>query len=156
MSRTINYVKGSVLEPIGDGHKIIIHCCNDLGKMGSGVALALYKKWPTVKSTYLKWAERSSFKLGNVEFIGVEKDIDVGNMIGQHGIKNNMLNKPPVRYFALSKCLIRVCEVAKTKNATIHAPRFGSDRAGGRWDVIEDLIQGHLCDNNVDVTIYEL
>ena len=42
----INYVIGDATQPIGDGAKIIVHVCNDIGGWGRGFVLALTKKWP--------------------------------------------------------------------------------------------------------------
>jgi len=42
--KEILYIKGDVTAPIGDDNKLIIHCCNDIGAMGAGVAVALYRK----------------------------------------------------------------------------------------------------------------
>ena len=85
----LKHIKGDVRKPIGDGNKIIIHCCNDIGVMGAGVAAAIAQKWPNVKSEYKKWHRgKQGFKLGNVQFVKVEDDLVVCNMIGQRDIRS--------------------------------------------------------------------
>jgi hypothetical protein len=89
----ITYLSGvDVREPVGDGRKVIGHVVNDLGKMGAGVALALLKKWPAVRSDYIEWHRSNNhnghpFALGKVQFVSVEEDIAVANIIGQHDIR---------------------------------------------------------------------
>ena len=48
----IQYVKGDATTPQGDGHKIIVHVCNDLGKWGKGFVLAISKRWKEPEATY--------------------------------------------------------------------------------------------------------
>jgi len=156
----IKYVKGDATQPIGDGHKLLIHCCNDCvpGKWGSGFVVAISKRWKKPEDQYRKWSVGESntpYKLGQVQFVKVEDDIVVGNMIGQHGIKDKG-GKPPIRYVAIVECLNRVKDAAIKNNATVHCPRFGSDRAGGSWDIIEGYIENAFCRNNVEVTVYDL
>lgn len=164
MESLIKYVKGNVLFPIGDGYKLIIHCCNDLGLMGSGVARALFLKWPSVKSKYLDWKYKSDpliaeFALGNIQVIEVEKDISVVNMIGQHGIAT-CNGAPPIRYEAIDSCLNAVAKWIdikdEVKSISIHAPRFGAGLAKGKWETIESLIVKNLCSRGIEVTIYDL
>ena len=36
----IKYVKGDATEPIGEGNKLIVHICNNVGKWGKRVCLS--------------------------------------------------------------------------------------------------------------------
>jgi len=165
MASLIKYVKGDVLRPIGNGYKLIIHCCNDLGLMGSGVAKALFLKWPSVKEEYVSWKQESDsstadFLLGNIQIVKTESDISVINMIGQHGIAISGEN-PPIRYEAIESCLLKVKDLVRLKEfegemVSIHAPRFGAGLAKGNWDLIEKLIIDNLCNNDIDVIVYDL
>lgn len=155
-SDSISYINGDITKPIGDDDKILIHCCNDIGKMGSGVALAIANKWPLVKTKYIQWFNSSDdFALGSVQIVKVDSNIYVGNMIAQKGIKIYN-NKVPIRYDAMSKCLERISTVAKKNNLSVHLPyRMGSDRAGGDWNKIESLIEKQLTNNAVNVIVYK-
>jgi hypothetical protein len=146
----IHYLKGDATEPIGDGKKYIIHCCNDIGAWGSGFVLALSRKWKEPERVF-RGAGR--LKLGEIQFASVEDDIIVVNMCAQHGIRSYN-NPKPIRYDALEECLNKVAVSAIDSDATIHGPRFGSDRAGGDWRIIEALINKCLCDKGLDVYIY--
>ena len=156
--KKIQYIDGDVRSPVGDGNKIICHCCNDIGKMGAGVALAIAQKWPQVKQDYIKWHGTKSFKLGAVQFVSVEDNLRVCNIIGQHDIgKSGTDGKPPVRYSALSKALVRVWDVASLHPiSSVHCPYLmGCVRAGGKWEIIEELLEGHLASQGIEVYVYK-
>jgi hypothetical protein len=157
----IEYIdRGNVLNPVGEGRKIICHCCNNLipGVMGAGVALALRKKWSSVYDSYVEWSIgklNKPYELGEVQFIKVESDILVANMIGQEGTGFRD-GKPPVRYEALEKCLNSVKEVALKYSATVHIPYLlGCDLAGGNWDIVSKMFEDILVSNGVKVTAYD-
>jgi len=154
--KNILYVQGDVRNPIGDSKKLICHVVNDRGLMGSGVAKSLYEKWGSVRSKYYEWHRSGhNFELGNIQAVTINKDIVVINMIGQRDIK--VLNGiPPIRYGAIKQCLEKVSQLALKYNANIHAPRFGSDRAGGDWSKIEQMIKDELCSKDISVTVYDL
>lgn len=154
--KTINYIKGDATCPIAKGNRIIMHICNDLNKFGAGFALAIAKKWPTAKEAYHSWyREHNDFGLGNVRFCEVQPYIFVAHMIAQHGLRGGSKG-PPIRYEALAECLQKVTEKAKELGASIHAPRIGIGLAEGVWSIISKLIEEHLCQEGVDVTIYDL
>jgi len=167
----IFYIKGDVCEPLRDNeHEIIVipHCCNTLGVMGKGVALALKKKWPVVYDAYKEMESKTSsglkYKLGQICSVMVDDHTIIVNMIGQEGIIS--ANNPrPVKYEALVSCMreIRV-NIAKSlykyrkdvnRTYSIHTCKFGCGLAGGSFDVIYPLIQELWVDYGIDVTIYE-
>lgn len=152
---TIKYIKGDATKPHGLGKKLIIHCCNSIDCWGSGFVIALSKRWPEPEIEYHNWYKNGKdFKLGNINVVQVEPDIYVANMIGQRGV--GMQNGiPPISYDAIEWCLDRVYMWCKPNNASVHAPRFGSDRAGGDWNIIESIIIEKLCKRNIPVTIYD-
>lgn len=151
----IKYVDGDATQPIGDGKKVIVHCCNDLGLWGAGFVMALSRRWKAPEQMYHRFIENldsdGSEKLGKVQFVAVEPDIIVANMIGQHSVGRGKDGVPPVRYEAIRTALKQVNMYCHMNNATVHAPKFGSDLAGGDWNVIEQIIKDEI---TVDVTIY--
>lgn len=155
----IHYLIGDVTEPQGEGTKLIIHCCNSIGGWGAGFTGALSKKWKEPEQEYRFWYKRgydlvSKFKLGNVQYVQVEDDIFVVNMIAQEGIGYNKKGVPPVRYEALRECLKKINSAAtEFDNATIHCPRICSGLAGGDWNIIEQIIKDTI---TVDVYVYDL
>jgi O-acetyl-ADP-ribose deacetylase (regulator of RNase III) len=145
----LDYVIGDATDPIGDGNKIIIHICNDIGAWGAGFVMALSKRWPWPEQSYRKWAQGNGkpFGLGHVQFVqvtpGSPDDNDmvyVANMISQRGVVGPF-NPVPLDLIALDKCIQRVAEFAMQVDATVHMPRIGCGLAGGNWNEVEHIIK---------------
>ena len=79
----IKYVLGDATAPIGEGSKIITHCCNDIGAWGAGFVLAISRKWPHIEEAY---RALKSYDLGDVQFVQAEEGIVVANIIGQQEV----------------------------------------------------------------------
>jgi O-acetyl-ADP-ribose deacetylase (regulator of RNase III) len=151
----ITYLPGDATRPSGQGRKIIAHICNDQGRWGKGFVVAISACWPEPEEVYRIWFnERAEFELGAVQFVQVERDIFVANMIGQEGIreKNGI---PPIRYAAVWSALQKVGEKANELEASVHMPRIGCGLAGGEWSKIEPIIVETLCKQGVEVTVYD-
>ena len=153
----IIYVKGDVTQPAGGGKKIICQCCNNVGAYGAGVSGALSKVWVRVEVKYRDWYRnnKGSLPLGEVQFVDVEEDIVVANIIGQEGIRTKN-HRRPVRYQSIKKGLDTVSEWAINNNASVHMPRIGCGLAGGTWDIIEKIIIETLINKGMPVTVYDL
>lgn len=149
----IEYLKGNALNPVGEGKKIIVHCCNDVGGWGSGFVVAISKKWQQPEREYRSLAT-SKRKLGNVQLIPVENDIMVANIIGQHDIKKNDYNVPPIRYEAIEVGLKKVSDFAKSTGASIHSPRIGCGLSGGKWSIMEKVFESAI-DSSINVYVYD-
>lgn len=174
----IHYVKGDATQPIGCGVKIIVHVCNDIGGWGRGFVLAVSKRWKQPEAEYRKWFAEQNFEeseilhcepsqngttiynaqfgLGNVQFVKVENDIWLGNMIAQRDIYTSNEGVPPIRYSALNECLGKVARYSQQINASVHMPRIGCGLAGGEWSEVEALVMSNLINNTIDVTVYDL
>ena len=147
---SITYHIGDALYPVGVGNKILVHICNNVGAWGGGFTKPLTKRWKEPKIAYRKLKSRT---LGSVEFIKVENEIKVANIIGQvfhyrHG--------PPIRYAAVCTAMQIVAQKAKLDNATVHMPRIGCGLAGGNWKEIETILQRTLVNVDVHVHVYDL
>ena len=148
---------GSITRPIGAGNKIIVHMCNDIGGWGKGFVLAISKRWPGPEQQYRRWYQsKQNFALGEVQFVQVEPDTWVANMIGQHKLGRDAKGHPPIRYDAVKECLQQVGRYAKGINASVHMPRIGCGLAGGTWDEIQPLIESSLTSLGISVTVYDL
>src|SRR6476659_8205484 len=104
---SIAYLKGDATAPVGDGHRVICHVCNDIGGWGRGFVMAISQRWPEPESQYRAWhtqGERAGFALGAIQIVDVAPQLSVANMVAQHGVsaKNGV---PPIRYDALAQCL---------------------------------------------------
>lgn len=152
MPYKIQYIVGDVRNHEFEGTRVIPHVCNDINRMGAGVAKALYTKWPTVKTTYHS-LDFDQPTLGIMQLVYVEKKTLVCNMIGQHkimvkksyGIPVNEDGEVPVRYDAIEKAMISLKEelLENVPDAVIHMPQFGCGRAGGQFEEILALVEKH-------------
>lgn len=111
-------------------------------------------------------------------------DYNLVNMIGQHnynpqgerflathesrksGIQRQStksgIERPPIRYGAMAKAMYNLAEYIRKAHASpeqghaeIHCPKFGSDLAGGKWEIIESLILELWVDQGIPVCVYE-
>lgn len=154
---TLKYRKGNALFPETAGVKYIVHVCNDIGFFAAGFALAIAKRWPKVKEEYNRWFKtQNNFKLGEVQYIQVQSDMVVVNMIAQHLVGKDENGGPCIRYESLEKCLDKVGEHISKEGGSICSGRFGSGLAGGSWNQIEKIIKEQLIKRGINVTIYDL
>lgn len=134
-----------------------MHVCNNLGGWGAGFVLALSKRWKLPEQEYRKWhAGKKNFNLGEVQFVFVQTDITIANMLAQHGFRFNDADPPAVDTKNLESCLEKVYQHAVENSSTVHAPRIASGLAGLPWNEVEPLIKKHLIEKGIDVTIYDL
>lgn len=162
MQNQIIYRIGDATKPQADGNKIIAHICNNIGAFGKGFVLSVDRRWKAPKIMYKGWyagarrEDEKKFGLGETQFVKVENDIWVANMIAQKGIytKNGV---PPIRYSAVESCLNTVAEMAKRiAPSSIHMPRIGCGLAGGKWNRVEEIINRTLIANDIGVFVYDL
>lgn len=161
----INYLEGDATQPVGEGHKFILHVCNNAGGWGAGFVLALSKRWPEPERDYRSWHAGKlhlPFELGKIQIVTVESDgkpqgnsIRVINMVAQEGYTKP--GEPAIRYHALGECLEsvnRLCMSGLFPNASLHMPRIGCGLAGGKWDEIEGIILSTI-DSSVPINVYD-
>lgn len=141
---------GSLLD-VPAGH--IVHGCNALGVMGSGVALAIREKWPHV---YEDYAAKRFLVLGEAYPVPVNKNLVVWNAITQAHCGQGK----QISYDAMEECFARVNDVmgkatkfCKDVPQEIHIPLIGCALGGGKWPIVEAIIE-----NTVDypVTLWKL
>ena len=152
----IQYIKGDATSPQSEDNKVIVHICNDIGGWGKGFVMAISKRWKKPENQYREWFKsKDVFKLGKVQFVQVEEDLWVANLIGQHKINKDENGNAPIRYDAIEQGLEAVASFAIENKASIHMPRIGCGLAGGKWEMIEPIILKTLSDNNIEVTVYD-
>ena len=158
----LKVVHGDATNPQTKGKKMIVHVCNDVGAWGAGFVLAISRRWSQPEADYLWWYRlrheeyqpygTSRFRLGEVQYVNVTKDIVVCNMVAQSGIFTGV---PPIRYDALRLCLEKVAKSAKAWRASVHMPRIGCGLAGGTWEEVGPIVQETLVDQGIDTTVYD-
>ena len=152
----ISYLKGDATQPVGEGNKIIAHICNDVGGWGKGFVLAISKKWKEPAKQYKNWYKsQEDFALGKVQFVQVEDDVWIANIIGQRDIRPNRDKEPPIRYSAVEMGMLEIAKFAKETNASVHMPRIGCGLAGGKWESIEPILNHELVSSGIDTYVYD-
>jgi hypothetical protein len=155
----ITYHIGDATFPIGTGIKLLPHVVNDAGGWGAGYVLALSKRWKTPERRYREWFAKKvnihhiDFKLGMVEYVHVEPDIIVVNMIAQKGYSSD--DGIPLQYDALRHCLDNGIGYLDD-GFSVHMPRIGCGLAGGKWGLVEPIIQETLIARGIPVHVYDL
>ena len=145
----IIYVKdSSAINPIGSGNKLICHLVTDAMTWGGDFMNALSSKWDGPEINYKQHKE---FVWGEVDFIRVESDIIVANMVALHGFYNELTKKSSMKYFILRRCLQACKDFAQKHNYSIHMPRIGDDSSGARWWMVRDIIEGVFSDMDIHV-----
>jgi O-acetyl-ADP-ribose deacetylase (regulator of RNase III) len=93
-----------------------------------------------------------------VQFVPVEQDVWVANMIGQRDIRRarKPVPVPPVRYEAIEAALRRIAAFARERGASVHMPRIGCGLAGGTWDRMEPIVRAAVVDSGVEAYVYDL
>ena len=159
-------VKGDCTNPIkaSNTNNIICHCVNDLGIFGSGVIMAIDKKWKGPMKNYKNWHREGSynwknrsipFKQGQCQLIKVDVNLYVANLIAQSGV-GYFHNLPAVRYGALEESLLRLKHEClpklEHKETILHLPEICCGRAGGDWDTVESILNRVF---DLDMYLYE-
>lgn len=166
-------VIGDVTTPqrINDDELVFIpHVCNNYGKMGAGVALAIKRKWYGAFEVYENHIKKvgEGWRLGETIFWnsnenGANDNVVICNMIAQNHFISSK-NPRPLNYSALVRCMNEVksliisyknSKYGENRNFVIHAPMFGGELAGGNFEFIKCLIEDIWIGNNIDVVIYK-
>lgn len=154
---SVKIIKGDLLESNVD---YICHQVNCKGKMNSGIAKSIRKKWPKVYEEYFsKWAKYSyedgvleeQDLLGEIQIC--ETSQKVINMFAQFNYGYNGIRY--TSYDAFWGCLHRIkCSVPK--NSKIGFPYgIGCVRGGANWNIIYKMIEEVLSED-FEVYIYKL
>lgn len=155
LSNSINYIEGSAVYPIGNNKKLIIHGCNSLGYWGKGFVLAISKRWPFAKKEYQKWIKKDNPILGDYMIINLEKDIFLCNIITQKNIYPRYKKHFDEEAFKLGlNNLVKDIIFKSYYDISIHMPRIGCGLAGGKWSVVENIINDKIISNKIEVFVY--
>lgn len=145
----VRYIKGDITET---DIKYIAHGVNCMDKMGSGVAKALFTKWPKVKEAYhLMTTGGDETQLGKMCGVGVERgDKHVFNLYTQYNYGPG--DKRYVNYAAIGEAFKTL---ANTGIGHLAIPKIGCGLAGGDWKIVEQIINDAVGDK-LNITVYYL
>lgn len=157
----IEYKKGDLLQdlqPEGKVFQFVPHCCNNVGGFGSGFAGALNKHFGVEMGSPRSHYLHSPKKLGTVSYFNTGQ-VFVANMIGQNDCGYD--GRKYVRYWALAQAMLDVqaqilWKFQSNLECEILCPKFGCGLAGGKWEVVEELIKEIWSDEGIRVVVYEL
>lgn len=128
---------------------VIVHGVNCQGVMGSGVALAIKKKWPQVYEQYrefFNWETRQYHDitrlLGQINPVIIKPDLIIINAFTQEYYGKD--GKKYVSYDAIDKCFKLSIDYAYINNLPIYFPQIGAGLGGGDWRIIEQIIDSNL------------
>lgn len=153
----INTVYGDATKPRGSGKKIIGQVVNTYAGLGAGFGKAMKKRFPIIQDALVAWkSQKEDFKLGKSQFINIDKDVYVFQMLAQKGLFPTKNNPLPLNYNALRECLRDLSVISLDMDATVHLPLIGAGQAKGTWEIIEGIIYDELIIKGIQVTIYIL
>lgn len=155
------YIVGDITET---ELKQIAHGVNCQNKMGSGVAKALYSKFPEVKTEYHRWIEhqkKSYFDFEPKHLLGQscmvqDKDKEIFNCFTQ--LQYGYDGKKYVSYSAIIKCfeeLVYFHNSGQLIDNKIAIPKIGCGLAGGDWYIVEQLIN-EVVGDSLEIWVYTL
>ncbi|HET7023583.1 MAG TPA: ImmA/IrrE family metallo-endopeptidase [Gemmatimonadales bacterium] len=154
---TIQYVRGDATHPQGVGARVIVHIVNDQAQVwgGHGFAASLRKTHKGLQQSFRDWviASRDHLSLGRTHFAETSEGLVVASMVAQHGFGPS--DTPRIRYEALQICLNDVLRHAQGRSVSVHMPRIGTGNAGGKWNIIKEVVENTLIEGGVSVTVYD-
>jgi O-acetyl-ADP-ribose deacetylase (regulator of RNase III) len=139
---------------VREGH--IVHGCNAQGVMGSGVALAVRRKFPGAYEVYESQFNQFGLELGLAYPYAVNGQLTIWNAITQDGFGGSTRN---TSYDAMAACFEQINEAithgmeefAEKQPMEVHIPMIGAARGGGNWNVIRTIIEETM---EVPVTLW--
>ena len=149
--------------------RIIAHQVNCQGKMGSGVALQVKRKYPNVYNEYMKVC--STDMLGKIQIVPVDSKWNgyhsgsllipkyerfICNMFAQNNYGHDYNHVQYTNIEALEKCMKELWYVVHAKNGNfgdkIAMPyKIGCCRGGADWNTVYGLIEKNFSDCEVEL-----
>ena len=157
MIRIINQDLLSDIPP----NTLILHQVNCLGMMGSGLALKIRKKWTNAYSEYRRFCKDNHNPLGEIQLVGVGKDIILCNAFGQDGVSRTklMTNYDAWKEKILPKLhlTLKLLEQKTSIRWKVRCPfGIGCGLGGGNWDTMLGLIENEFKDSKFEFCICKL
>lgn len=148
----IDFKLGNAVSALLDGEvEFLMHCCNCRNNFGSGIAKEIRERIPSAYEADTKHYNANDKILGSMSTDG-----RVLNLYGQDyfGRKSSLMNdnfSRQLSYVALVESMLEASRYAP-KGSTIAVPYLmGSDRAGGKWEIVVTLLEEIFIDHKVIV-----
>lgn len=142
----IKEIKGNAVDyTLENSNRLLLHCCNAQGVMGSGIAKEIKEKIPSAYTNY-----KNHHWLGFVSFSDGDR---VANLVAQEYYGRDT-SKRYISYMYLAQCLETI-KLSVLEYKEIVIPKYMCcGLAGGDWLVVLELIEYFLED--FEITIVEL
>jgi len=149
-------VEGNAVDALFNGEiDVLLHCANCQGIMGSGIAREIAHRIPsaqTADTTYSTAMGKNERMLGTYSVSNEVYDaqqLSYGLVYNLYGQFVPMTHKRAINYGAITEAMIAVRSQVH-EMAIIGVPwKMGSDRAGGDWNVVMELVLFVFRDYNV-------
>jgi len=135
-------IKGDLLNLAEEGlFDVILHGCNCLCNMGSGIAKTIKDRYPQAYEADCETVKGDKNKLGNYSYslIGKNKQITLINAYTQYSYSRD---KVDVDYDAVKDVFKKIKHDFSGKR--IGYPLIGAGLAGGDWKIIDAIINKEL------------
>lgn len=146
----IEYRKGDLFQT---SIKVIVHGCNDVGVMGSGVAKIIVDRYPEAYEVYRKYHRDNGKLEGGKLIVCATNGKIIVNMITQ-----NYFGKDGRKYAKYDWIADGFHELdlrcSQDKIEQIAMPMIGAGLGGGNWNVISAIIESEC--KNVQPVVYQL
>lgn len=136
---------------------LIIHGVNCQGVMGSGVALAIRKKWPKVYEDYMKVCKIINHPdklLGRISFVENvgSSDLVVVNAFTQRNYGND--GQKYASLDAIKNCFNTLKLYSPLERYTIKMPMIGCGLGGLEWEDVKGVIESELKNHTDVIEVY--
>lgn len=149
----IKEVKGNLLDLFDEGKfDVIIHGCNCMKLMGSGIAAQIKERYPIAYSVDCADTRKPINRLG---------DFTIATVIGESmqtiiNLYSQFLPGRALDYEALILGLRKIKNIYETnKNYRIGLPQIGCGIAGGDWNRVKKIIEQELEGLDITIVYYE-
>lgn len=157
----VDYRTGDVTDAYRDGPALIAHVVNDAARAWGrrGVAAALAAKFPESAREFHAWAVMAPGNLsaGNVHIGTNFRDgvrVDIASLVAQRGYGPGTATR--LDYAALRTGLESIADHALRHHLVVHLPRIGTGQAGGRWDMVRDIVVDALVTKGLQVVVHTM
>ena len=142
------------------GHDLLVCATNCIGVMGKGIALEFKNRFPKFFEQYEEYCSTCSPKGGDCMFFR-NKDTISPNYFAIIMTKEHWFNKSKLGWIDLG--LVGLIDRLETINdssepfkiTSIGLPALGCGNGGLDWADVKPLIDKHLSDVKIQITVYE-
>ena len=147
----IHFTTGNIFESTADA---LVNTVNTEGVMGKGIALQFKKQFPSNYKVYRDACKQNKFKVGDLLYFEEENLVTGKKWIINFPTKTSW--RQPSQYSYIEAGLKELKEtISLYPIKSIALPPLGSGNGGLDWNKVKELIQFHLKNLDLDITVFE-